>query len=1408
VGTRIVRRPQRQPAPEYPVGEILLEPPPELPRATGGSLARMAIMLPMLVGGAGMALMLVSGRTHGPGGGTLTLIAGGMFGTSMVGMMAVQVFTRSGTESKSVMMETRRRYLRDLGAKRAELRATIIRQREALHFSCPPPASLWSTAESSRRWERRPADDDFGIVRIGVGDQPVATPLVLLPPSAAPEDLEPTCAQALRRFERTYRSVPDLPIPVSLRHFTRLHVDGARDAVLGLVRALLCQLVTFHAPDDAVVAFCVSDARRGDWEWAKWLPHALHPTKTDALGQLRLMTSSVPALEAMLGSLVARSRFVAGAAPVAGSHVVVVLDGGDTLGSDYLMTEGGLAGVTLVDVTGPVPRMLDDATLVLRVEPGGVLRSRTFHNPDAALGRPDCLGPNQTEALARQLAPLRLSAGAAAPAADGRGADRGPVDLIPLLGLGGPAGPDDSAAPDDPAAADPARFDPARGWAARTNLDRLRLRFGVGADGAPVELDLKESAHGGMGPHGLLVGATGSGKSELLRTLVLGLAMTHSPEVLNFVLIDFKGGAAFGPLAGLPHTGGLITNLSGNLALVDRVKDALSGELQRRQEQLAPFKGDLRQYEQNRREGAELPPLPSLLIICDEFSELLVEKPEFIAVFDRIARVGRSAGVHLLLSSQRIDGARLQTLDTQISYRLCLRTFNAAESRVVLGSDVAHQLDRHTPGLGYLKVGADQLVWFKSAYVSGTHRDARAARRAGRRELASVRPYTTRYCDPATAEPVGAAGPEPKRPADDGAARGASVLDIVVGRMSGRGAAARKVWPPPLDAPATLDLLLAPADPAAPPLLVDAARGLVSADRRLLGALTAVVGVTDRPSVQRQDPLVLRLDGPAGNVLVLGGPRSGKSLLLRTMIVSLALCHAPAEAQFYCLDFGGGSLTALRGLPHVGGVAIRSEAEAVRRTVAELGGLLRRREQRFAAHGVDGMAEYRGRVAAGTLAGDGHGEVFCVVDGWMTLRTEFEALMPEVTELVTRGLGYGIHVVGSCGRSLDAQALADSFGTKLELRLGDPSQSAHRREALNVPADRPGRGLTPAGLHFLAALPRIDGRRTVDGLAAAVDSLVTAVAANHRGPDAPPVRLLPRRLTYAEIPPAPPAATAGASGTAGSAGASGPAALPIGVVEADLGAAVVDFARQPCLVVLGEDECGKSELLRCVAHAVGERYDPGEAIVIVVDHGRSPALADAKDWAPRGWKPVLRHCRFDDVTADVVGEAAGALRKRLGDRDSGEPAPGGARRPELFLLVDDYDLVATGAGNPLTPVVGLLAQAREIGLRLVVARRVGGAMSALYADQLLKTVVNLGSPGILMSGPRDEGKLFGRYPGPLPPGRGWLVSRRGEALVQFALAPPAAAGAGTAAGTADGAESADVGASANNAAHMADTATA
>jgi len=1305
------------------------------------------IMLPMLLIMAGMVLLYSSSA-----GGAFRLVFFGLFGAAMLAMLVIMVLMAGGS-NRQEMRNARRGYLRHLAQQRVRVLRAIDQQREALTYIHPEPEALWSLAASYRLWERRRDDPDFAVVRIGTGPQEPS--LTLVPPDTQPlERLEPLSALALRRFLTTYATVPDLPLAVPLTGFARLYLPGHRTRSVAMVRALLAQLATFHAPDDLRIAVCAGERERPDWEWLKWLPHALHPEKTDALGPLRLVTPALTAVEAMLEDLLgSRPRFDPdNPGPPNGPHIVVVLDGGATAGADHLMAGSGLEGVTILDLTTPPPRALDPSMVVLDVDADGSLRSETMDGA-TDLGTADAVDLPTVEGLARQLSALRLTSGPG-----GEQPMSADLGLAELLDLG-----------------DPYQFDPEEHWVQRPNRDRLRVKLGIRADGSPLELDLKESAQDGMGPHGLLIGATGSGKSELLRTLVLALAVTHPPNSLNFALIDFKGGATFTRLDKLPHTSAVVTNLAEELHLVDRMTDAINGELIRRQELLraAGNFSSLRDYEKARAAGAPLPEVPTLLVVIDEFSELLSARPDFIEIFVQIGRVGRALGVHLLLASQRLEEGRLRGLEAHLSYRLCLRTFADMDSRVVLGVGDAFRLPR-APGHGYLKVGTEPMERFRAAYVSGIYRRSAGTPVGDKGPSLELMDYDTAYRAPAV-DP--AAAQQEAQAADDADDEeiGESLLDILVDRLAGRGTPAHQVWLPPLGDSPSLDEVL-------PALVRDPARGLTVSDPDLTGRLRTVVGVVDRPLEQRRDPLLLDLSGPAGHVAVVGGPQSGKSTTLASIIAGLALTHTPREVQFYCLDFGGGVLRALQDLPHVGMVAGRQDVDAVRRSIAQVNSVLANRERRFAQYKIDSMAAYRRMRAEGTLPAevdDGYGDLFLVVDNWLSIRNDFDDLELVLADIATRGLAYGVHLMAACARWFALRpTVRDLCGTRLELRLGAPPDSmVDRRAALQVPTDAPGRGITVTKHHFLVAEPRLaavppdpsagtadigtilgSGRDDADAATTDASSglarLVEAVRDAWTGERAPAVRLLPTELPYAELD-----------------GVSSPeTGLAIGIAESTLDPVTVDFAQEPGFVLLGDTESGKSGFLRTVAGRIVETYSSDQARIVMVDYRHSLLGTVEGDH-------LIGYATNPAIAASTIEQVAAAVARRMPGEDI---TPEQLRNrswwegPDVYVLVDDYDMVATSKEHPMMPLFPFLAQAVEIGLHVIVTRRTGGAGRGLY-EPFLARPPEAGAPGVLLSGDRDEGPLIGglvaRH---LPAGRGRLVDRRGGVrLIQLCWRPPA-----------------------------------
>ncbi|WP_122816066.1 type VII secretion protein EccCa [Nocardioides pantholopis] len=1332
--------------PEAPTGQIVLQaPPPIQPHEGASGLLMNAI--PLLGSIGSIVVVATMSQTMG----ARSYLAAGLFLFATLGFVLVQVDRQRKQRTQSVT-GSRTEYLRYLANVRRLAREAADQQRRALTWHHPDPGALPTLAEERTRvWERGHADPRFLQVRYGRSPQPLS--LELVPPESTPVDqADPAAASALHRLLAVHRVQPDLPAAVDLRAFDRVELCGSDDRARSLARAMICSAAAFHSPDQLLVAVLTTDRYLAHWDWLKWLPHGLSTRETDAVGPRRMVSTSLADLASMLpADLAERPRFGADERRPS-PHVLLITDGAALPPGNHLIPPDGLHGVTVLDLPARWDALEDGTRLRLLLEDGDpgdehprISAQRLREAPVG--GRADQCDLATAEAFARRLAPLH-TVSTAGPAVGSEPGDlAGPSDLPNLMEL--------------IALGDVHTFDPAAAWRPRPARDRLRVPIGLGDGGAPVHLDLKESAQQGMGPHGLVIGATGSGKSELLRTLVLGLALTHSPEHLNMVLVDFKGGATFAGMSSLPHVSAVITNLAQELTLVDRMQDALSGEMVRRQELLreAGNFASVRDYEKARAAGEPLEPLPSLFVVVDEFSEMLSAKPEFIDLFVAIGRLGRSLGLHLLLASQRLEEGRLRGLESHLSYRIGLRTFSAQESRSVLGVPDAYELPA-VPGLGYLKPDPTTLQRFKAAYVSGPPSGRARVRRGAAGEVQGILPFTisqVRTLEVAEPEPAPAPAPEPGDQA--------SLLETAVQRMAGRGPAAHQVWLPPLDVPDTLDQLMGD-------LVADPTLGLVSPQWRRLGGLTVPLGTVDRPREQRRETLSIDLSGSAGHVAVVGGPRSGKSTLLRTIVASMALTTTPQESQFFVLDFGGGTFAPFPRLPHVAGVGTRSEPDVVRRILAEVHGIVDRREAYFRAHGIDSIETYRSRRAAGApeaRTDDGYGDVFLVVDGWSTLRADFDDLEIEVQQLAARGLTFGLHVVAGAGRWADFRAaMRDVFGTRLELRLGDPMDSEiDRKVAALVPTRRPGRGLVAGKLHFLAALPRLDSASSAETLGGGVGDLIDRVAAAWTGPSGPKLRLLPERVDLAAV-----RDLAGAgAGTEAATEADKPGGrLLIGIDEKELAPVGLDPATEPHLLVFGDGQSGKSAVLRAYIREVMRTRSPQQAQIVLVDYRRS-LLGEVPD------EYLLNYLTSATQAQPALADLATYLHNRIPGPDV---TPEQLRNrswwsgAEVFVVVDDYDLVATQQSSPVQVLQPLLAQARDTGLHLALARRTGGAGRALY-EPVIQSLRDLAMPGLLLAGSPDEGPLVGNLrPAPAPAGRGRLVTRdRGVEVVQTAWTDPA-----------------------------------
>jgi S-DNA-T family DNA segregation ATPase FtsK/SpoIIIE len=1327
-------RPARVAYPQLPTDPVILAAPPQ-PAGRDGGMSWVYLLMPLLSSFSVAGYMIVTQKK------TLIFLGIGFVLISVGLTMSVRLSMRS--KRRKVKIRARDLYLQHLAEVRRIARQVAEDQRVVAAWAYPSPYRLWAIATERRRvWERRPADKDFLKVCVGVGQAPLSTPIRLATRNDPTIEYDNRAKAAADRLIATMSTVGSQPAVVDLAEAGVVSVLGAADVARGTVRAMLCQVGVLHAPDDVGVLIATGGE---NWEWAKWLPHTHDSGAAIESGVMPFVSAEFEgiadrvreALEAAQRRSERRSPLFGRGEPEKRRRLVVVLDRYDPRAA---WARSPLAAA-LLDAAGPdnaitviciAEREVDQPTRAdvrVRVAADGAV---TIEGRVADRGAPvsdivaDWPEPVVCEAIARELAPLRLSA-------ENEEILAQVMSLPSMLGI-----------------RDLATLEPKDLWVEADDEAVLQLPVGFDSAGRPLVLDLKEAAQGGMGPHGLIVGATGSGKSELLRTLVTGLSVKHSPDLLSFVLVDFKGGATFAGVTELPHVAGMITNLVDDLALVDRVRDALVGEQQRRQRILrdAGNIDTVREYQLRRAagqtapDGSPLPPLPYLLIIVDEFGELLSGRPDFVDLFVQIGRVGRSLGMHLLLATQRLEEGKLRGLDSNLSYRICLRTFSAAESRTVIGTTDAYRLPP-IPGSAYLKVTDSEPERFRVAHVSGPHLSAAQRSAQDVRPHAGIAPFRQRTPDDAaaSAEAVPEQRPRPLL-------TGPSEMRAMVERLCSYGQAAHQVWLPPLPDAVPLDALIGPVE-------VKPERGLAAVWWPQQGTMSFPVGVLDYPSRQLQQPLVADFAHEHGHLALVGAPQSGKSTFLRTLMLSAMLTHTPDEVQFLCLDFGGGTLAPFQRAPHVSGVAGRHEQQRARRVIAELRQLIGERETLFRSRGLDSAAAFRRLRKDRQLTGIRAADIFLVVDNWGAVRGEMEGIEAAVLDIANRGLGVGVHLILTANRWADLRlALRDSISGRLELKLADPADSEiNRRAARQFISAVPGRGMAPPGLQIQMALPRLDGTDSADGLADAQEDAIGKLAAAWSGASAPSVRMLPERVTVPQL--GLPPETDPVPG------------VPIGLSESDLAPVHLDLNQDdPHFLVFGDSGSGKSAFLRTWMTGLVERHSAWEVRLVVIDYRKS-----LLGLVP---KAHLGAYAGDPVNArDICGQLAAKLTERLAPPDV---TPQQLRDrswwtgPEFYVVVDDYDMVG-GRQSPLAPLADFVPQAREIGLHIVLARRVAGLSRSLMSEPLFTQVKELGADGLVLSGDPREGVILGdQRAAQRVPGRGMLVRRKHpEALIQVAV---------------------------------------
>lgn len=1169
-----------------------------------------------------------------------------------------------------------------------------------LSYQYPDTAEClgWCREGQLRLWERNCNHADFLTLRLGLGSVPSPIPI------AVPKDRfslsEDPLASLPGAVKAAFSQLSGAPVTVSLAQHPLIGVvarDG--DTLLETARSLCVQLTACHCYTDVKLVIFFRPAHREQWAFARFLPHVwvngVRMMACDSAGTGEVMYALSAALRQRLPD---REEDAPAERPL--PHYVVLIEDPELVQGEPLMKYLGAPtpemGVTTLLLYEKVDRLPNNCTPI--VENGRDFAG--FYSLDSAFEGTggvvfDRAGEGAVLEFAKTLSGVRVRELATA------GAVPEAVSFLSLYGVDTPQ-----------------ELEVMRRWLENRTFESMRALIGRGAGDANVYLDIHEKYHG---PHGLVAGTTGSGKSETLQTYILSLAVNYHPSEVAFILIDYKGGGMAGSFEGLPHVAGIITNLGGNQT--DRALASIHSEIKRRQAVFAQYKvKHIDAYISLYREGHAREPMPHLLIIADEFAELKREQPEFVHQLVSASRVGRSLGVHLILATQKPDGVVDDEIWGNAKFRLCLRVQNRQDSFGMLRRyDAAYIVN---PGRAYFQVGSDEIFeeiqsgWSGERYDPGANR-AEALR--GKVHMIGLQGQSR------VIRPKHAAGGE-----EESVTQLTAVLRHI-GQVAAQNqvAPAAPVWLPPL--PRRLALADLPAFQAA--CFRD---GGWPAPQSAEG-LSAVVGLADDPAGQAQPPAAVDLIRD-GHLLVAGGGGGGKTAFLQTLIVSLAACYPPSRVQFYIADYGSRTLSVFARLPHVGGVSSDVDPNQTDKTLKLLTRTLARRRRLLAEAGV---ASYRDYLR---LHGDLPAVVY-VIDNFAAYLeccpSHGDLLLP----LAREAAAYGVYLVVSCSALGDMRPrLRQYFSLKVGLQLAeaiDYDSLLGGRPPILPEGRTPGRGLisAPAPLEFQTALcaPQADTLPVAEALGEALDRLRAAWA----GPCAPAVPRVPDDLSLPAFAAYPEIAALSPR-------------LPLGYDLEEAQPLTLALEDTFCFVIAGQAKTGKTNLFQCLcalAAAQGDR-------VLLFDGEGNPLAPFAQTIGAE------RYTGDTEGLFALLGEVlVPAFTQRNQRKARGEKLDD---ETPILLAIHDFTHFCRCVYNSKRDMKGFLElmMKRGAGHRVTVLACLSVEEYRDYSLHPLARAVMSAGVGVLLGGQAAQQQVLrpplppSRAAAKLPAGVGWLTDGR------------------------------------------------
>ncbi|NMO96271.1 type VII secretion protein EssC [Paenibacillus lemnae] len=1110
---------------------------------------------------------------------------------------------------KKNIAERNQKYRAQLDLHREELKARQQDQIEVMFEIHGDPEVCYQVVKnrSSSLWERSPEDNDFLEVRAGKGTVPFY--VHIRPPRADGYDKDPLI-EAAEELASDFKTVENASITLPLFHSKVIGVVGSREDVMNALRVIVAQTTVRHSPDEVKLAAFYEEKEAHEWEWMRWFPHIWDNDRSSRYMADRRSTAHQLADEIFMQLYRRRNNESDyGSKAVEIPAYVVILSASQLIEEEpllpLLLEEAEAVDAVTIILSDRKERLPMHCQLIVEAErdkavytikEDGQVRQHAFEI--------DHISKEQIEALARYMAPIRLKRSSAS-------------DIPPVLTLFEMM---DIEKIND--------LDLKRRWQQNRFPDTLPVPMGVRAGNKKINLNLHDKIErSGHGPHGLIAGTTGSGKSEVIQSIVASLASEFHPHDLAFMLIDYKGGGMSNTFLHLPHVVGTITNLDNNL--IERAKISLKAELVRRQKILNDA-GNLQhidEYYKLLRSGHGVP-LPHLVIIIDEFAQLKKDQPEFMDELISIAAIGRTLGVHLILATQKPAGVVDDKIWSNSRFRICLRVQSEGDSRDMLKIPNAAWINK--PGRGYFQVGSDevfeemQFAWSGAPYIEKKDNEGTVNIREVR-----INGKLEPMLAPAQASKVHQEE-VPKQ------------LQVFIQKLADVAAeeGIPKLpgpWLPPL--PEILDLSE----------VVEDEQGSNHMEELSSTGLTAYAGMVDDLPNQCQKPLKVNLE--QGHWTVYGMPGLGKTTFIQTVLMSLAERYTPEHWNGYVIDMGR-MMRDFAGLPHVGAVMNAEEEDRVKRLFRYLTKTAAVRKDLIADAGVKTISSYRRTMSKQNP------QQIVIIDGYLNFRNSYPDENDMLEYLLREGGSLGITFVISANRISDLfEKVRSNIANAVSFELADPSDYYY---AVGRPSRAPsqlpaGRGLIKGQippLEFQSALPASgddEGKRSVE-----LRSTIQRIENSWNGEKAPSILSLPEKVSLSEL--------LKMDQPYEQVSRTNKYNVPVGLSTDDLSPFMVNLEEGPHFIVASPMEGGKTSFMLSWMLSLALHASPEEIEIYTVDTRYGSSGLSRLSHLPH----VKGHASNEEDLVPMIAEIHDKVMNRT--KDNEETA--------LMLLIDDADVMS------------------------------------------------------------------------------------------------------------------------------------